>query len=446
MTPEKPLNDKTFTNGGSSRRVTILKQARGDTLVPMPDAHLVRQPGCFDQFRCIGAECEDTCCNGWGIPVDVQTYQKYQSPLDFRIAGKTLSSLVEINPASSSSVDYARMRLQGTVCPALNEGFCSIQQALGESYIPDLCSTYPRVLNMTGGTLEKSLHLSCPEAARLVLKDPEAMVLCESMEESPPHRAGSLSAVEGADETLNRVRALMIEVIRERSFPMWQRIVSLGFAVDRIADVDTTRAVKIMQNHVNAFRRGLFQSIFAEQQAAPAYQLETVLKLIVTRLGADYTTPRFLDCYKDFMLGLAWTNESTMEDLAARYQLASEEYFQPFVRRHEHLLENHLVNYIFRTLFPYRRKRPNQTYVVDTSRESMNNSFLLLTAHYAIVRTVLIGMAARHKADLSIDHAVKLVQSYSKAFMHSNSFETVVIESLNKAEYTTYRIAALMMG
>jgi lysine-N-methylase len=299
---------------------------------------------------------------------------------------------------------------------------------------------------MTGGTLEKSLHLSCPEAARLVLKDPEAMVLCESMEESPPHRAGSLSAVEGADETLNRVRALMIEVIRERSFPMWQRIVSLGFAVDRIADVDTTRAVKIMQNHVNAFRRGLFQSIFAEQQAAPAYQLETVLKLIVTRLGADYTTPRFLDCYKDFMLGLAWTNESTMEDLAARYQLASEEYFQPFVRRHEHLLENHLVNYIFRTLFPYRRKRPNQTYVVDTSRESMNNSFLLLTAHYAIVRTVLIGMAARHKADLSIDHAVKLVQSYSKAFMHSNSFETVVIESLNKAEYTTYRIAALMIG
>jgi lysine-N-methylase len=409
----------------------------------MPDAHVVRQPRYFDRFYCIGAACEDTCCKGWGIPVDVQTCGKYQS-LDFQIAGKALSSLVEIGPASSSPVDYARMRLDGIACPALNEGLCSIQQALGESYIPDLCSTYPRVLNRTEGALEKSLHLSCPEAARLALSDPEAMILSERAEESLPHRAGSVSVVEGADETLDRVRTLMIEVIGERSFPLWQRVLCLGFAVDRIADVDTKRAVKIMQNHVNAFRQGLFQGVFAARQAAPAYQLETVLNLIVIRLGADYTTPGFLDCYKDFMLGLAWTNESTMEDLAARYQRASEEYFQPFARAHAHLLENHLINYIFRTLFPYRRKLPDRTYAMDTSRESMKNSFLLLAAHYAIIRTVLIGMAALHKADISIDHAIKLVQSYSKAFMHSSSFETVIIESLNNPD-AAYRIAALVM-
>jgi lysine-N-methylase len=413
----------------------------------MPEAHMVRQPRYFDRFRCIGAECEDTCCNGWGILVDAETWEKYQSPLDFRIAGKALSSLVEINPASSSSIDYAKMRLEGTACPALNEGLCSIQRALGERYIPDLCSTYPRVLNRTGPTVEKSLHLSCPEAARLVLSDPEAMALSERMEESLPHRAGSLTVVAGtADDGLNRVRTLMIEVIGERSLPLWQRIVSLEFAIDKIAGADAIRAVGIMEGHLSGLRQGLFQGIFASRQAAPAFQLETVLELIVARLRADYTSPRFLDCYGEFMRGLAWTNESTMEELAARYRQASENHFQPFVRRHEHLLENYLVNYIFRTLFPYRRKQSDQTFAIDSGKESIKNAFLLLAAHYAIIRTVLIGMASFHKDDLGIEHAVKLVQSYSKAFLHSSSFETAAVDFLKtNAECSTKGIAALVM-
>ncbi|MGA2714694.1 MAG: flagellin lysine-N-methylase [Bryobacteraceae bacterium] len=413
----------------------------------MPAVHMVRQPRCFDRFRCIGAACEDTCCKGWAVPVDRDTWEKYQSLPDFRIAGAALSSLVEINPASSSSIDYARMRLEGTGCPALLEGLCSIQQTLGEPYIPDLCSTYPRVLNLAGATVEKSFHLSCPETARLVLSDPEAMVLREHMEELLPHRAGSLTEVAGAgDERLNQVRELVIRVIQERSLPLWQRIASLEFALERLACADLTRAVMIMESHLSGMRQGLFAGIFAGRQAVPALQIETVVELIVARIGADYTSPRFLDCYREFMSGLAWTKESTMEELAARYQRASELHFQPFVRRHEHLLENYLINYVFRTLFPYRRKQPNGTFAIDSGGESMKNAFLLLLAHYAIVRTVLIGMAALHKDDLGLDHAIKLVQSYSKAFLHSSSFEAVVIESLgNDTKFPTHKIMALVM-
>ncbi len=413
----------------------------------MPDSHLVRQPGYFDRFSCVGARCEDSCCQGWGIPVDRKTYDNYQSFVDFQIAGKALGSLVEINPASSSSADYARMRLEETSCPALNEGLCSIQQALGEPYIPDLCSTYPRVLNMTGGTLERSLHLSCPEATRLVLSDPEAMVLREHTEKSLPHRAGSFSVIAGAtDEGPSQVRTLMIEVIRERSLPMWQRIVSLGFAVDRIAGADPTRAARIMKSHINALRQGLFQSLFAAPQAAPAFRIETILKLIVARLEATYTSPRFLGCYREFMAGLAWTNESTMEELSARYQKASEDYFQPFVRSHEYLLENYLIHYMFRTLFPYRRQQPTRSFTFDSGKESMKNAFLLLAVHYALMRTVLIGMAALHKDEFGIDHAIKLVQSHSKAFLHDSSFEALAIDLLGKdVQHNNHFVAALVM-
>src|ERR1700722_5581433 len=105
----------------------------------MAEVYMVRQPQCFDRFHCTGADCEDTCCIGWEILVGQENYEKYQTLSEQRIGGKALSSLVEINPARSSSRDYAKFRMEELRCPALDQGLCSIQQILGEPYIPDLC-------------------------------------------------------------------------------------------------------------------------------------------------------------------------------------------------------------------------------------------------------------------------------------------------------------------
>ena len=413
----------------------------------MTKVHKVRQPQCFDRFRCIGAACEDTCCVGWGVYVDRETWEKYQNLPGPRVAGKALTSLVEINPARTSSSDYAKFRMEGAGCPALHEGWCSIQQTMGEPFIPDLCSTYPRVVTVIGGVVEKPLHLSCPEAARLVLSDPDAMAFHERMEAELPHRAGSVAEIAGdTDGRLHRVRAVIIEAIGERSLPLGQRIVSLGLIMDSLANVDTMRAVTVLEDYLGNLRQGMYGDALAQQKGDPAFQLETVLELVVTRIGSDYTAPRFRECFSDLMNGLAWTPDSTMEELADRYCLSSQRYFLPFVHRHQHLLENYLVNYIFRTVFPFRRKLPDQKFAIDSGRESLRNSFFLLAVHYAVVRTLLIGAAALYKDSLSVDHAVKLVQSYSKAFLHSSSFEMVAIEYLEKnVGDPSGRIGALVM-
>ena len=408
--------------------------------------HKVREPQYFDRFRCIGAECEDTCCAGWGVLVDEETYERYQNPL-LRVADKPLSSLIEINPARSGAGDYAKIRMdEQATCPALHQGLCSIQQTFTELYIPDLCSTYPRVLTMTGGALEKSLHLSCPEAARLVLNDPDAMIFHERMEEAPPRRPRSVAVIAGEpDDSLYAVRTLFAEVIRERSIPLWQRIVSIGFVMDKLAGVGTARAVPVLEDHLRNLRQGLFRELFASQRSDPAFQLETVLDLVVARIGSDYIGPRFLQCYSDFMRGLAWTADSSMEELAARCTLACRSYLQPFVRAHQHMLENYLVSYIFRTVFPYRRKLPDQKFAMDSGEESLRNAFFLLAVHYSIVRTLLTGMAALHQG-LNAKQVVQLVQSYSKAFLHSTAFETAAVEYLgNNLKEPASGIAALVM-
>src|SRR5579871_681213 len=250
------------------------------------DVRKVRQPKSFDRFRCIAADCEDTCCVGWGIPVDQETYDKYQNLPGHRIADKALSSLVEINPATSSTGDFAKLRLEGGRCPALHKDLCAIQQILGESYLPDLCNGYPRVLNAIGSAVERSLHLSCPEAARLVLNDPGAMVFHERTEERLTHRSSSFNLIAGdPEDRLYQIRTLLIEWIQERSLPIWQRIVCLGFAIDRLAGVDLVRAAAVLENCLKSLRRSSFDGMFT---ADPVFQMETVLDLVVARIGTDY--------------------------------------------------------------------------------------------------------------------------------------------------------------
>ena len=135
-----------------------------------------------------------------------------------------------------------------------------------------------------------------------------------------------------------------------------------------------------------------------------------------------------------------------MQELATRYNQAADDYFFPFITRHPHMLENYLVNHVFRTLFPYRRRQPDQSFVFDSGRASMRDAFLLLGTHYAMIRTLLIGAAALHRENLNSDHVVRLVQSYSRALQHIVSFETLALESLNKKpEHFTRKIAVLVM-
>lgn len=393
------------------------------------DSPIVREPRYFEQFHCLAADCQDTCCAGWGVSVDRQTWEKYQDPALPLVAGRHLSDLIEIAPAGGSTQDYARVKMEAVRCTALQDGLCSIQLTLGESYLPALCSSYPRVLNVESGVMERSLHLSCPEAARLVLTDPDAMQFVDVrvVGQSVAQDAVARARAELPESSVRRARAHAIELLRDRSRPLWERVVSLGSMIEMLPAVGPVHAGAVVQRD-------------------PGEQLETVMELIVARLGADYTAPRFLECYREFMLGLEWTGESTMQELTARYEHAAAQYFLPFAKRHEHLLENYLVHYAFRTGFPYRRKHAGDAFELEYGIESLRNSYLLLAVHYANIRALMIGAAALHRGNLGMAHAIKIVQTYSRAFLHMSSFESIACDLMSaKPGEFLHKAAILVM-
>ncbi len=291
-----------------------------------------------------------------------------------------------------------------------------------------MCSTYPRVLTRLQGRMERSLDLSCPEAARLVLTDPHAMLLQEKRTNEPSHRSGAVSAIDDTfGDEMCLARELIGRIIRERSRPLPVRLASLGSAVNRFAGLDLKEAPGILQEHLQQLRCGTFDQAFGNEAAA--IQLETVLELVVARIGGEYTSPRFLECYAEFMRGLGWTGESTMDELVNRYRLLLESHYKPFELCHPYVFENYLLNYVFRTLFPYGRKSPDQKVLIDSGEKPVRDAFALMVTWYAIIRTILAGMSGLHGAP-TLDRTVKLVQSSTRAFQHSSSLAAGMLDFL----------------
>ena len=381
----------------------------------MPEKRL--QPKSYHAFRCIGADCDDTCCVGWLVNVDKPTYEAYQRCEDLEL-GPRLRELVTINTGGPSDDNYARIQLSGPACPFLSESLCSIQKKLGEEYLSFMCSAYPRVTNMVDDVFQRSLDLSCPEAARIVLLNPSPMGF--DADEGAPHdpRLGHMSVLRTSQspyEHFRELRGFAIWLLQYRAYPVWKRLAILGSVCDELHAMavkgSLAGALDVLEKYRDSVGRNLLDDVLDNQPPQPEAQLEMVLELIVGRIGTDFTPQRFLDCYRQFMHGIEWTEKSSMTEIGRRYAEACSQYFAPFLNQHEYMLEHHLVSYVHRTLFP-----------LGPQESSIRDHCMLLLVHYAVIQTVLIGVAGFHKTEFNTGHAIQVIQSATKTFAHSLTF------------------------
>jgi lysine-N-methylase len=421
--------------------------------VPKPVKRL--QPRSYHAFRCIGADCEDTCCVGWIVNVDKPTYQAYQD-CDDPDLGPRFHQLVTINTDAASDDNYARIQLNGPSCPFLEEGWCAIQKKLGAEYLSIMCAAYPRVMNVVDDVLQRSLDLSCPEAARIVLLDPNPIEF--DQDEGPPHdpRLANLSVLRTSNgksdkpyQHFREIRGFVIWLLQHRAYPLWKRLVILGSLCDQLQEMAATSRQDAIPEVLKAYRDGVERDLFGDalriHNAQPAEQLELVLELIVGRISSDFTAPRLLACYQKFMQAMEWTVESSMTDIGRRYAAAHSQYYEPFMRQHEHILEHYLVSYVHRTLFPLGPQESTRGLSIHHVANTIRDQCLLMLVYYAIVQTLLIGMSAFHKTEFDTAHVIQVIQSFTKAFEHSTSFPERALKILAEKGLSSGATLAILL-
>ncbi len=130
-------------------------------------------------FRCLGTDCEDTCCKAWELPVtddDLSTLTRALGP-------ETAADLVHRLPdGRGGSVVVLRKLADGTCSQLDDKRLCTLHARLGEEVLPAICSSYPRLVARVGDQHELTGRLSCPEVARLCLLGDEPALSPSSIE------------------------------------------------------------------------------------------------------------------------------------------------------------------------------------------------------------------------------------------------------------------------
>ncbi len=409
----------------------------------MTQSGLVR-PEYAENFRCIGSACEDTCCKGWSIPIDRESYEKYRT-----LPPSPLRNLIQISclitPKEEVCVDGSGQRVPGAEvfakirmtdanqCPMLrHDGLCGIQKEYGTEFLAHTCASYPRIVHSIDFIYEKALALSCPEAARLVLLDPwlYASIRPISIYPTPVHPPNNSHGE--CDTTTRRlsllswfwpIRGCVLALLRNRSYELWQRLFLLGIfcrRLDGIAQGALEVAVPaFLSEFESSIAEGRLRTAMDAMDTSPldnVLQLDVVLKLAGMLLKHSTVLPRFAECVRWFTEGIGNGPEATLESLAAQYALAHNRFYAPFFDRHPYILENYLVNTIVRCQFPLRER------IRTGARPSMAHEYALLTAQFALMKGLLIGVAGCHCEAFSQEHVVHTVQAASRHFEHHPHF------------------------
>nr|MCR4717900.1 flagellin lysine-N-methylase [Lachnospiraceae bacterium] len=127
-------------------------------------------PTIYKHFQCVAGDCSDSCCAGWQVDVDAESWEYYKNVGgEF---GKRLKSVMEeFLDGDDSDGDRGSFKLtKKGWCPFLNEDLlCDLFTELGEEHLCRTCTNYPRFMEDYGPYRELGLALSCPEVSRLVL-------------------------------------------------------------------------------------------------------------------------------------------------------------------------------------------------------------------------------------------------------------------------------------
>lgn len=127
-------------------------------------------PEYLRDFRCIGDQCEDTCCQRWDVHYDRKHYEVL-----IAAAGNApelrdkIAMHLEIETALHRKPgNYALIKFgDSQYCPFLDtDKWCAIHRRLGVEALSNTCSFFPRVFTRHGSSVEMTGALSCPEVVR----------------------------------------------------------------------------------------------------------------------------------------------------------------------------------------------------------------------------------------------------------------------------------------
>lgn len=384
----------------------------------------VLKPFYYDDFKCIANDCIDSCCIGWQINIDENTYKKYKKVKG--VFGKELNNGINRIRSKSSKLEYGKMKLKDKRCYMLNEdNLCNVYINLGESYLCNTCKMYPRDINKYGEIYERDLYMSCPEVARYFVKHKGDFYFNMDEEELLDLDKGYIMNKIYDEKLYNFLwdaRSLAMEIIQFKEIEIWKKIIFLKILTDKVQKLIDEENYENYEKVLNAFRNEITNidiiNSLDKIKLVPKVKINFIKSVVDISEKVSINKIKYnnlLDEYKKLF-------ENDI-DRNFEFVIKKEEEFNKYLRDQENIMENLLIYLIYKYFM-------NALYTKNLNKEI--NSVII---NYAMIKMLLLGRYNKNNKELSEEDFVEVFYVFSRVIEHNKIFLDKIYEAIKEVGY-----------
>lgn len=380
----------------------------------------VTMPRYMARFRCIGGECEQSCCEGWNIEVEPKAFRQVKERAPEPLRADFLDA-VKVKQGADGR--QRKLIAQATAACEMRDncGNCRIQAALGASALPAICYVYPRGALRIDDDVTVFADLSCPEAVRLALFDPEALQT-EPAEFDPltVNRCPTVRIrTNGAEHrrVFDVIQRFCDATLVRRDMPFWQRVFVVGLMFELFGKAGITapvpQALAVIESLNERLENGSLTAKLRDVRGSAANQLTALMPLLDRWLTNRFMGLSFaarggsVELVRD--LAYALKMETGGQATIDAYTRAFSGVYAPWAARNPHVVEN-----LFRVPFAMRGTHARMHHGLDILWQD--------GLVFAITRMLLIAQAARRGPEFSEADVVPVVMAVWRRIQHDKTF------------------------
>ena len=337
----------------------------------------------YDKFKCIADKCKFTCCVGWDINIDTNTYNKWTKVNE---DSKYLLSNVKLKQCENKDM-YFINKENHEACPFLDkQGLCYIVKKHGEEYLSSTCHMFPRIENVFDCRKELSLSCSCPEVVEII----------SNMDGKINIYPGDSNNLEN-DQLELKIREVLIDIIQEENLNLEYKLI-IGFEMLlSILENESFSRENILLEELEKYK-----DIDYIKNLASAYKeidlniddsIEEINNLFLDIIENYKEVSMFDNLLNDISL---FAEESEIESLSAKWNSYKESF-----NKYNDLIENCIVSKILSNC-------------VSNDIEDMIISYQMIVLDYLLVRYALFLKYCMNEEKLNIKDIKDCIVAFSR--------------------------------
>ena len=424
----------------------------------MEENFKMKYPAYVNEFKCVGGNCEDNCCNSWGIHIDKITFKQYENIQDKKFNKFLNKNIFVKDKCKNENIDYGQIKLKGGKnCPFLGrDKYCIIHSKLGEEYLSDVCASFPRNINKVNDSYEMSLDVSCIEAARIILSKEEGIEFEEGEKTLGKYALYMKIDTDNKmfDYTnfkyIKEIRDISINIIKNRNYELSERLYMLGSFLDITRKELCYNYNEVIQ-FLTRYNIDSFSGEFIRDKSNYMLQISfyknmldklnvfgdcnsniSKFNIVKVMFGNNYNSNYFKSSIKKVISGFRFNEHKSLMENSELYLNAYDICEDNILGKYSYIFENYLVNHMFKDLFPF------------SESDVIFDSYIMMLVRFSYIRFYLVGQYL-HSGEISKENIIRSIQSLTKEIEHDETYLKDILKFLKENELDNKRFSRILL-